>query len=286
MDRIGIIGMGRMGSAMAQRLAGQGASVTGWTRSGLSRDRAGALGIGRAATLADLVAASDTIITSLYDDAAVAEILDALLALDLSGTLIIETSTAIPQLLTSRAQALRDTGAAAVDAPISGGPEMVEAGTCGIFIGGAEGDVARARPTLGLITPRCLPVGPLGTGMVMKTINNSMMQAYVAALREMLPLASRAGIPLETVLSILNNGPAGMPMLQDRTAKILGQDDTVGFTVHGIQKDNEVFRRVVAAHGLTAETLAIAHAHQSAAIAAGLGDKDPATAIAHAYHSA
>lgn len=280
MDRIGVVGLGRMGTAMALRLAAQGATVAGWTRSARAVE-----GVDQAADLSALAQRSDVLITSLYDDEAVAETLDALLACDLAGKLIVETSTVVPQVLTERDAAFRSMGASVVDAPISGGPEMVAAGTCGIFLGGADAAVERALPTLRMITPRCLPVGPLGAGMVMKTINNSMMQAYVAGLREMLPLARHAGIPLETVLSVLNNGPAGMQMVKDRTPKILGQDETVGFTLAGVLKDNEVFRRIIAAHGLSSVTLDAARAHHLSAMAAGLGDKDPAVAIAHAYHA-
>lgn len=278
MERIGIIGLGRMGSAIAQRLVEQGAAVTTWTRSGRS-----VAGIRAAPDLAALVGESDALISSLYDDAAVAEVLDALLRLDLAQRLIVETSTVVPQVLTGRAEALAAAGAAIVDAPISGGPEMVEAGTCGIFIGGSDEAAKRARTALARITPRCLHVGPLGAGLVMKTINNSMIQAYAAGLREMLPLAGRAGIPLKTVLEILNNGPAAMQMIRDRTPKILGEDTSVGFTIAGVLKDNDVFRRVVEAYGLSSSMLEVAHAHQLASVADGLGERDPAAAIAEAY---
>jgi 3-hydroxyisobutyrate dehydrogenase len=111
-----------------------------------------------------------------------------------------------------------------------------------------------------------------------------MLQAYVAGLRDMLPLARRAGIPLADVLSILNEGPAGLPMTRDRMPKILGEDTTVGFPLSGIAKDNDVFRRVAAAHGLEAPILKLAGEAQQEAIGKGLGDQDPAAAIAASYH--
>ncbi|MDG4648311.1 NAD(P)-dependent oxidoreductase [Roseibacterium sp. SDUM158017] len=279
MERIGVVGLGRMGSAMALRFAAQGAQVTGWTRSGRTVE-----GVASAPDLGALVAASDALVLSLYDDAAVAEVLDALLGHDLPGKLILETSTVVPKILQDREAALAARGAELADAPVSGGPEMVEAGTCGVFLGAAPDTAGRAAALLRLLTPRVARVGPLGAGMVMKTINNSMLQAYVAGLREMLPLARRAGIPLADVLGILNAGPAGLPMIRDRMAKILGEDETVGFTLAGIAKDNDVFRRVVEAHGLTAPVLAQAGRIQRAAIESGLGESDPAAAIAAAYH--
>lgn len=281
MERIGVIGLGRMGSAIARRLTEQGAEVAGWTRSGRVVE-----GVASAPDLAALVAASDTLILSLFDDAAVAEMLDALLAHDLNGRLILETSTVVPQILIDRTAAFAKNGAVVADAPISGGPEMVATGTCGIFVG-ADPEVAeRAQAVLTTITPRVLHMGPLGAGMVTKVINNSMLQAYFVGLEEMVALAKRAGIALPDVMAVLNSGPAGLPMVQGRTAKILGEDTSVGFTVQGIHKDNDVFRRVVDSHGLTAATLNLADATQTKAIEAGLGEQDPAAMIAAAYKNA
>jgi 3-hydroxyisobutyrate dehydrogenase len=277
-ERIGVLGLGRMGTALALRLAGQGAEVAGWTRSGRR-----AAGIAAATDPGAVAARSDVLILSLFDDAAVAETLDRLSEHDLAGRLILDMSTVAPGVMRSRARALEARGAQLADAPVSGGPEMVAAGTCGIFLG-AEGETAaRALSVLGLVTDRAVHVGPLGAGMVMKTINNSMIQAYVAGLREMLPLARRAGIPLADALAILNAGPAGLPMVRDRTDRILGRDTSVGFPLSGIVKDNEVFRRVVEDHGLNAPVLTIAGEAHREAVENGLGDLDPAALIARAY---
>lgn len=286
MDRIGVIGLGRMGSAIAARLAARGQAVSGWTRSGLGPDRAAALGIAPEPDLAALVASSDVVILSLFDDAAVAEVLDRLAGLDLAGRLVIETSTIAPETLTARAAALAAAGASAVDAPISGGPEMVAAGVCGIFLGGADPARGRAQAVLAHLSDKVFPVGPLGAGYVMKAINNSMLQVYMSGLQQLLPVARAAGLELETVLRILASGPAGAPFLATRMPKILGQDPSVGFTIAGGRKDNRVFRAVAAQYGVTVPALEDAGRRQDAAIAAGLGDRDPADLVARAYDGA
>jgi 3-hydroxyisobutyrate dehydrogenase-like beta-hydroxyacid dehydrogenase len=278
MQNIGVIGLGRMGSAIAQRLQSQDHKVLGWTRSGRSVDR-----IQTTQDIGQVIAASDTIILSLLDDAAVGAMLDTLLMHDLTGKQIIETSTVVPTLLQDRIDRFHAKGAVAVDAPISGGPELVAAGKCGVFVGGDKDAAARAQTTLTAISGRIFHVGPLGTGLVMKTINNSMLQCYFSGLDEMLPLAKRAGLPLETAMRILCGGPAGMPMVADRLPKILGEDDTVGFTIAAAYKDNDVFQRVVAAHGLTAPILALTATRQKQAIDDGLGDQDPAALATAAY---
>ena len=278
MERIGVIGLGRMGSVIAQRMAQQGHAVTGFTRSGRKID-----GIAPAQDLAQLVAQSDTLILSLLDDTAVGETLDTLVSLDIDGKHIIETSTVVPNILTDRIGAIQARGASAVDAPISGGPDLVSAGACGVFIGGTPSDAARAQATLSSLTQRIFHVGPLGAGLVMKTINNTMLQVYVGGLAEMMPMAKRAGLPLDVVLGIICGGPAGVPMIKDRIPKILDQDPEVGFSISAAYKDADVFQRVVESFGLTAPTLANAAVHQRRAIEAGLGERDVAALLSDPY---
>ena len=278
MEHIGVIGLGRMGSAIARRMQAEGHSVLGWTRSGRAVD-----GVEVHETLQAVVAKSDTLILSLYDDAAVADVLDALLSLDLHGKQIIETSTVVPTLLQDRIAAIGAKGATAVDAPISGGPELVLAGACGVFIGGDDKAAVRAESIIASFSNRVFHVGPLGTGLVMKTINNTMIQCYFNGLGDLMPLAKRAGLPMETAIRILAGGPAGMPMVKDRLPKILGEDETVGFTIAAAHKDNDVFQRVVQSYDLTSPVLAASSARQDQIIKAGLGEADPAAMVRFVY---
>jgi 3-hydroxyisobutyrate dehydrogenase-like beta-hydroxyacid dehydrogenase len=189
----------------------------------------------------------------------------------------------VPGVLKARADRLAALGAAVVDAPVSGGPELVAAGQCGIFLGGDDDAAARALNALKALTDRIFHVGPLGTGLVMKTINNAMIQVYIAGLAEQLRLAGRAGLPLKTALTILGSGPAGMPAMRDRIPKMLGEDDTVGFPVSGLLKDHAVFRRVAGDSGVETPALAAAEPLFLDAIEAGLAEVDGAAILARAY---
>lgn len=278
MDRVGVVGLGRMGSAIAGRLADQGRAVTGWTRSGRGL---GALPV--APDLFSLVARADVIVLSLFDDAAVGATLAQLLAHDLGGKQVIDTSTTVPSTITAFAERFAAAGADLADAPISGGPEMVANGTCGIFLGGCHGAADRAKAVLSPLSGRIFHVGPLGSGQVMKTINNAMMQSYFAALAEQMRVARHAGLPLEMVLRILGGSPAGAPVLQDRLPRMLGEDASVGFPIRGAAKDNAVFRQVAAEAGVATPTLEAAAALIETAIASGLAEADVAALVAMAY---
>ena len=286
MERIGVIGLGRMGSAIAARLGEQGVPVTGWTRSGLTEARADELWISAAPDLAALTAASDVIITSLYDDAAVGDVLDALANHDLSGKLIIDTSTIVPATLHARAEAIAAKGAALVDAPIAGGPEMVANGTCVIVLGAAEAQATRALAALAPITDKRQHVGPLGAGLTMKCINNAISQVFFVGLCEQLRLAKRAGLPLEKVLDVILAGHAAPPFLIARRDKILGLNAEVGFPIDGLLKDNAIFQRSTADQGVAPEGLALAGDLLRATIEDGQGAADIATLFSHAYNSA
>ena len=279
MARVGVIGLGRMGAALAQRMAAEGVSVTGWTRSGRAVE-----GVETASDLGQLVSASDALVLSLLDDTAVAGTLDALLDQDLAGKIIIETSTVTPGVLTDRIDRIRTAGADAVDAPIAGGPELVLSGNCGFYVGGEDAAAERAREVLSAVSSRFFHVGPLGAGLVMKVINNGMIMAYFNGLSDLLPLAQRAGLPLETALRILCGGPAGLPMIADRIPKVLGEDKSIGFALSAAFKDNDVFSRVVASFGLTSPMLENFAARKGDVEAAGLMDRDPAELLNLAYY--
>ena len=114
MEKIGVIGLGRMGAAIAKRMHDQGHQVATWTRSGRA-----VAGIATAPDIATLIATSDTLVLSLLNDNAVAEVLDACMACDLDGKQIIETSTVVPTLLQARIARIAARGGSAVAAGIA-----------------------------------------------------------------------------------------------------------------------------------------------------------------------
>jgi 3-hydroxyisobutyrate dehydrogenase-like beta-hydroxyacid dehydrogenase len=119
--------------------------------------------------------------------------------------------------------------------------------------------------------------------MVMKTINNSMVQIYVSGLTELIPLAKKAGLPLKTALDILCTGPAGLPVVRDRIPKILGDDDTVGFTNSGTAKDNDVFRKILHHFDMRSPMLEGFDRQRAFSEKMGLAERDPAEVIRAAY---
>lgn len=284
--RIGVLGLGRMGRAMAARLAAQDFAVCGWTRGGMAPEAARALGLAALQDIAGMADAAEIIILSLSDDAAVTEMATTLSRGNLAGRLVVDTSTVGPDTLRRQAGAIARAGGAALDAPISGGPDMVALGKAGFYIGGDAADVARFMPVAEALSDRIHHVGPLGTGAAAKIVNNMMLMGFWQALKEALSVGKRAGLDLDTMLKVLGTSPAASGAFQHRLPVLRGESDAVGFSVAGVVKDGAMFSRV--AGTLQVETPAIAAAIASfrAYDAAGHGDEDLARMVRAAYDAA
>lgn len=277
--RIGIIGLGRMGSAMARRLGEHGFLVTGWTRSGLSSDKAATLGITAAPSLASLCQSSDILILALLDDAAVHSVLDELAAAAPKGKLIVDTSTVSPQTLRSRAEQFAPSDAALLDAPISGGPDMVLAGKVGLYIGGREEDYRRFLPVAEVLSDRIHHVGGLGDGASAKLVNNMMLMGLWQSMKEALQLGGKAGLSRGKMIEILSGSPAASPAMKARLPVVLGESSAVGFPVSGVVKDARVVRDLAATLGIAIPAIAASLASFEATVEAGYGEADLATMV-------
>jgi len=278
-ETIGIIGLGRMGKAMAERLSAEGFSVTGWTRRGIGTDEAASLNIHPAATIGELAAASDIIILSLMDDTSVSQMVAALCQERIEGRLLVETSTVSPETLRSHMTAISEAGASAIDAPISGGPPQVQSGTIGMYIGGRETDYQRFSPVARALSNRVLHVGPLGHGAAAKLVNNMMLLGFWQTLKEALTLGRAAGLSSDTMLAFLEGSPAATPAFKARLPIIRGEDDVVGFALSGVVKDARVIANLADHLRLSLPAIRASLASFEEADALGYGNADLATMV-------
>lgn len=95
-----------------------------------------------------------------------------------------------------------------IDAPVSGGPHDVAAGTLTLFVGGTEDAVTRVRPALGCYGDPILHVGPSGAGQKVKLVNNALFAGHIGLLAESIRLGEQLGVPEPTVLAALAQGSA------------------------------------------------------------------------------
>lgn len=278
-QRIGIVGLGRMGSAMARRLSASGFAVTGWSRRPPEAPVAAEMGIALAPDLAALSQASDILILALIDDRAVNAVLDALAAPTIRSRLVVDTSTVSPDVLRGRAEEFRRLGAGLMDAPVSGGPDMVMAGKVGLYIGGSETDYRRFLPVAEALSDRIHHVGGLGDGAAAKLVNNMMLMGLWQSLKEALMLGKKAGLSADRILDILSGSPAASPAFKSRLPVIRGETEAVGFPVSGAIKDARVVRDLAARLEVSTPAISASLASFEAAAAAGFGQADLATMV-------
>ena len=239
---VAVLGAGRMGSAMAERLASQGCTVTVYNR---TRDRATALaeriGAAVAGTPAEAAARSEVVISMLADGEAVRAMYlgqDGVASGIRAGAVAVDMSTVLPNTIRALAADVQARGAGILDAPVSGSVTSTLAGELTIMVGGEADDLERARPILGRLARRVFHLGPLGTGSVMKLAVNTLIFGLNGAVSEGLVLAERNGIDRALAYEVLASSAAGAPMVAYKRANFVEPDTTpVAFSLALADKD-------------------------------------------------
>src|SRR5690606_32411879 len=117
--------------------------------------------------------------------------------------LVIETSTVTPGDAQACAAICGSAGVRFVEAAIAGGTAGMAAGTNLFLVGGSDEDVELARPTIEAMAGSVQHLGPVGTGMAAKVVNNAVMHAVMVVLIEASAMAVRAGLPMQTVVDLM-----------------------------------------------------------------------------------
>lgn len=238
--RVGVVGLGIMGSGMARNIVSAGFETTVWNRTVARTEPLAAAGAVVAATASDLAAVSDVVLVCVSDTADVEAVLfgpHGVSAGIRSGTLVVDASTIAPAATRGFADRLATVGVAFVDAPVSGGSEGAAKGILSIMVGGAAADVERARPVLEAIGRTITHVGPVGAGQTCKLVNQVLVVGNMLAVAEALTLAEAGGLDLGTTIEAVAGGAAGSWMLTNRGPQVVAEDWRPGFTIDLQQKD-------------------------------------------------
>lgn len=204
---VGFVGAGRMGAPMISRLVAAGHEVRALGRTAEKRAAVAELG---AAPVADVsaVADADVVIVCVFTDDQVRELcLDGSLGTGMSaGSALVLHTTGSPR--TAQAIAARCGHIDVVDAPVSGGPHDIAAGSVTLFAGGPAAAVARLAPVLGAYADPVLHAGETGSGQLVKLVNNTLFAAQIGAVAEGVRLGTRFGIAEGSLLNALTHGSA------------------------------------------------------------------------------
>ena len=286
MADVAVLGMGRMGAAMAATLAGAGLDVVVWNRTqSTAEEVAERIGGAAVATPREAVSAAPVVVSSLADDAAVTAVYageDGLVAGVTGGVIVLETSTIDPETVHRIADDVKSAGGLLFDAPVSGSVSLVEKGELTIMVGGPQDAVGPARAVLDALAARVFHVGDVGAGATMKLAVNAVVHAINMTVSEALVLAEAAGVDRETAYDVFAAGAGGAPFVQYNRAAFLDPENApVAFSLDLVAKDLELITGLAQRVGVPVRQARTNLEVAQSAIAAGFGEQDMSAVAQH-----
>ena len=275
--RVGFVGLGTMGGAMAATAARAGFGVTAWNRTPGRATELGDLGVSMADSPAAVAAASEVIITIVSDTPDVEAVLfgpGGVAHGATKGSVVVDMSTISPSATRDFAERLRANGVAMLDAPVSGGSEGATKGTLSIFVGGEAADLDRARPVLESLGTTITHVGPIGAGQAVKAVNQVILAGTYLGVAEGIVLAMKAGLDVEQVVAALSGGAAQSWVLANRSGRMLENDYPLGFKVALHRKDLGIALSMARELGASLPVSALCEAIETQLMDDGHADED------------
>ncbi|WP_066898511.1 NAD(P)-dependent oxidoreductase [Mycolicibacterium houstonense] len=242
--RVGFIGAGRMGAPMVRRLAEAGHQVRALGRDDEKRAAVAELGAEPVDSAVAAVAGADVTIVCVFTDEQVRELCPELIDAMAAGSVLVLHTTGSPRTAEALAQRAAARDIAVIDAPVSGGPHDIAAGSVTVFVGGDESAVSRARDVMQCYADPVLHVGPVGAGQRVKLVNNALFAAQIGVVAEGVRLGDRLGIDEATLLTALTHGSAASRALGG-IAATGSADAFIARVGEFIGKDVAVVRRTV-----------------------------------------
>ncbi len=201
--KVGFIGLGAMGLPMTRNLLVKGHAVTVSSRSRPPVDTAVSLRATDGGDPAGVARASDVIILCVPSSPHVVSVVDALLPAVKPGQVIVDCSTIDPDVEREQHNRVSSTGAAYLEAPVSGGTVGAERGTLTLMVGGSADALETARPALEAFSALIVHVGGPGQGQVVKLCNNLIYASQMLATAEACTMAAKSGVDLKQLHQVL-----------------------------------------------------------------------------------
>lgn len=242
MTKLGFLGLGKMGGAMAPRLIEAGHPLSVWNRSPEKALVLAKSGAAAASNPAEVATAADIVISIVADDEAAREIFtapDGLLSVPVAGKLFIEMSTLRPETARDLARLCRELGADFIDAPVSGTVRPAREGRLMALVGGSKTDLERARPVLEALTRRIVHVGDVGSGSLMKLVINLPLVVYWQSLAEAAAMGHAGGLDLALMLDVMKDSGASLAAFPGKIPSILDPSLPPAFDIDTLHKDVE-----------------------------------------------
>ena len=271
MARVGVIGVGNIGGAVAANLVADGHDVV---VADADATRAASVDGARAGGVADVAGASDITITSLPTPEAVSDVAAAWAASAAPGSILLDLSTSSPEGNRALAAALAAGGHHFVEAPLTGGAIGAQRRALVFMVGGDDEPVARCLPVLEQLGRATFHLGPVGAGTTMKLVNSLLAFACTWSSLEGLSLAAAAGLDLRTAVEVVRTGGASNFFIDRAVDGIDERGRPPQFALALAAKDARLIEEVADAAGIPVPVASAIRGVLADALDRGLGEHD------------
>jgi 3-hydroxyisobutyrate dehydrogenase-like beta-hydroxyacid dehydrogenase len=271
---VGLIGLGNMGSAFAERLLDAGFDLSVYNRTRARAEPLAGRGATVAETAAGLAAGVDVVLTSLSDDTAFESVADSVIGAARPGTVLVDASTVSPEASARVAALAEPAGVEYLRAPVSGNPGVVRAGNVAFIVSGPQAALDRAEPVLRAIGPTLHVVGDAEQARIVKLAINLVIAGLAQLMAEALVLGERSGVSRASLLETMGDSAAGAPFVKYKTEPLLRDDYSATFTTNLMEKDLDLVLDAAEAADVQLPLTAEIKALVRSTIEAGYGDDD------------
>jgi 3-hydroxyisobutyrate dehydrogenase-like beta-hydroxyacid dehydrogenase len=274
MAKLGFLGLGIMGGPMAKRLLAAGHEVALWS---YSKGKAEALGGKACATAREVAEESDCVFICVGDTAMSREVIfgkDGLAAGAKEGLVIADCSTISPKESRQMAKELSASGIDFLDAPCTGSKGGAENGTLTFMVGGKKDVFERARPWFEPMGKQFYYCGDSGQGLHAKLSQNMILGNLLQAFNESVVLSTKAGVPPELMLEIIENSAARSGLVSLKAPLVFQRDFDPRFSVKWLEKDMQLMLDSAAELNVPVPLTSLSRQMYHAAIVKGYGEDD------------
>jgi len=279
--RIGFIGLGAMGLPMAGHLVDAGHEVAVASRSRGPIDAAVDRGATDGGSPRGVAEASEVVILCVPNSPEVTDVVDDMLPALGEGKTVVDCSTIDPEVERAQHARVGQTGAAYLDAPLSGGTAGAQKGTLTLMVGGDADVLARTEPAFEPFAGLVVHVGGPGMGQVVKLCNNLIYAAQMAATAEATAMAVKSGVDMAKLYEVLTHATGDCVAVRTRLPVPGVVPDSPasngwqpGFMTDLMAKDIDLATAYAAGTGVPVPTTAAARQWLTAASTAGYGRED------------
>jgi len=274
---VAILGLGIMGSGMAHRLLSANFPLSVYNRNREKCIPFGDAGAFIASSPRDAASRSQIVLSMVGDDLASRNIWwgeEGALNGATPGSILIESSTLGGDWICELAAKAAERGCQFLDAPVTGTKPHAASGELVFLVGGSAEAFEAARPVFSVLGRDAIHLGSVGSGCLMKLINNFVCGVQAASFAEAVSMIKAGGLDHAKAVSILTGGAPGSGIVKRMADRIAAGDFTPNFALHWMAKDLSYAVRDASAKSIPLQTAAAALAVFQQAIAAGYGDED------------